>query len=266
MNQFKVATANTLLGQASKDISNLGELLNADILLLQEVISPSNDNLKQQLEEAGFQLVTAIGKFGLAIAVRKNGEFTSADSDVRSRSFERLSWLERFLVKVLAKQDNEFAERGMVAAKLVSKHGKELTVVNVHPGISFASKRIRSRQIEILSQELKDPYYEGALLVAGDMNHYPKPESIDEEMASSNHLTSVNLADKPTWIAKGSHYERFARLQILFNHKSLADYDGQLDAMLYRADHLRELHTDVIEIQSDHRAIMTVFSLDVRAK
>jgi len=257
MIRFKLATANTLLGKANQ---NLGSVLSADIVLLQEIFNPKTDRLEQRCKDKGFNIVAAFGKFGLAIALRSDGVFSSADSP-RSISFGRLSLYERLLVKLLVRQPHEFTERGMIAIKLKVRDGGQIVVVNVHPSTSFPFKRGRRTQIRKLNQELRDPYYSGTLVVGGDMNHFPKPESVDNELIRNLNLTRANIGNQPTWRIKNSHYERFARLQTIFNHKTLDDYNAQLDAILYRGKGLKELETQTVDIPSDHSAILTTFSL-----
>lgn len=258
--EFRVATVNTLLGRALKDLSKLGDLATADILLIQEVIRPAENDLQNRLRVSGFELIEADNPFGLVIAIRKDSNIKLIDGTLRLVKLGNMGWMEKTILNILIKAKHNFKERGMMTVKFRIGN-KTLTVVNVHPGISFGFKGARRRQINKLNVELKNTIYQGPLLIAGDMNHYPGPEKVDMQLVNDNYLRSLDLGRKPTWITKGSDYEFFAKLAAIFSRRALESFDGQLDAIYYRESWLQALETKLVTIDSDHRAILATFKL-----
>jgi hypothetical protein len=84
------------------------------------------------------------------------------------------------------------------------------------------------------------------------MNHFPRPHKVDLQMLEDAGLTPVEI-DGSTFDFNQTRYGWLGKL---------ARTQTQLDAILYRGDGLSEIKTELIDIPSDHRAVMTTFALD----
>jgi endonuclease/exonuclease/phosphatase (EEP) superfamily protein YafD len=99
--------------------------------------------------------------------------------------------------------------------------------------------------------ELQNPYYDGTLLIAGDMNHYPGPRSADISFRKKSDLVAVDLGGKFTWPSKDAGF---------LESKLGRFYSGQLDDVLYRGN-IAPVKVEVMDAMSDHKAIKVTFKL-----
>jgi endonuclease/exonuclease/phosphatase family metal-dependent hydrolase len=258
--RFVVATVNTQFSKVLKSPDGLAKLVHADILLLQEVSNPDYDTFRLTLERIGFRAVHVAGKYGLVIAQRKDSRFTVVEGSMRSGDFGKLNLLERVLIMMSAPGKREFTKRGIIAVKLSTPSGLLFTIATTHPAIDL-TPNYRARQIKILQDELANEYYDGPLILAGDMNHHPGPKPVDMAMRSSAKLQAADLQGQATWITKKSLLKIPTQLLNVFNRKHLSDYDGQLDDLLYRGPALSLVKADVVDIPSDHNAVIGVFDI-----
>jgi len=254
-----IATANTHWSRMLAADDGLQPLASADILLLQEVINP-DAALEECLNQAGFTLISIQSSCGLAIALRTNSGLTFMPHSVKTRQLQPMKRFERYAAQRWAKQSHQFTERGMLAAKFTTKGGSVLTLVNVHPSAPVQPLS-RATQIKLIGQELTDPYYTDNLIVAGDMNHYRGPTVTDERMRQKAHLQRVDLHGEPTWYARGSKQEKYFKADAFFTRRPIAYYNGYHDAVLYRGKGLALTSVRVVDVQSDHRAIVARFGL-----
>jgi hypothetical protein len=260
ISEFSVATANTHWGTMLHSESALDPLVSADIVMLQEVIDPERDVDKERLCAAGFEVVHVVGKFGLAILRRRESDVEVVPGSLAERRLLKMDRVEYRLMQRWAQRAHGFTEHGLIAVKFTTRAGQILTVVNVHP--SMPIKPIaRARQVFILRSLLGDSYYSGAMVLGGDMNHYPRPGLVDEIMRSSAGLARVDLGKQPTWYVQGTNQEKYIRMLASVWRRPISEFDAQLDTVLYRGDGLELVDARVVEVESDHRAIVTKFSL-----
>jgi endonuclease/exonuclease/phosphatase family metal-dependent hydrolase len=257
-----IATANTRWGSMVYTPAGLTPVASAGILLLQEVTEPERYDLAGRLRAAGFELVHCTSRFGLAIAVRTDSGLRLVPGSIQERLLQKMSPIEQWLTERIVKHPPGIRERGLITAKFTTLSGRQITVVNTHP-ITPIAVRPRARKVQIarIGTILADPYYSGMLILAGDMNHYPGPKKIDEAMRATAKLTRVNLGLEPTWYVRGSKQEKWFTIPAHLLHKPIDSYNGQHDVVLYRGKGLRSTSVKVVDIPSDHRAIVATFSL-----
>lgn len=108
-----------------------------------------------------------------------------------------------------------------------------------------------------MGQALHQPFYNTPrLIVGGDMNHYPGPQGVDFAVQQAAGLDRLPLAE-PTWLIEGSRHEWIAKIGSLVTGRSLASFDAELDAMLYRG--LELVSASAMTVESDHKAIVAEF-------
>jgi endonuclease/exonuclease/phosphatase (EEP) superfamily protein YafD len=246
-----VATVNTYLGRAVIEERGLDAVADADVLLMQELFNPTAYRLESSLRQLGFEVIAAVGHFGLGIALRSTSSFVNTGNPVRSTVLEQAGSIERAAIARFAKQQLEYSDLGVLAAQLESPEGRRLTVATTHLPV-VTSFRQRARFLAKLPLELADPYYDELLVLTGDMNHWPGPKKADLAFRRAAALTPVDLNNAITWPSrKTSNLGR--QLNRLFG--------GQLDDILYRGPGLEAAHNEVVDVASDHRAIVATFSV-----
>lgn len=254
---FTAATANIHFGDSIRLNGGLDALRTyaPDVLLLQEVTNPLNE-LVRQLGKANYGLIDFAPEFGLAIALRLNSNFSAIPNSIKAYELQKMSSIEYRLAQRFARHSHKMIAHGMQALQLKAQHGSSLTVVNTRTTVS--SNRIgRAVQITRMGNELTKPYYAGALIVGGDMNHFPGPQWIDRNMHKKTGLKQVDLGGEPTWRARNSRlYRTIARTR----RQPLETLQAQLDTLLYRGE-IEPVDTKIVDILSDHRAIVGRFAL-----
>ena len=93
------------------------------------------------------------------------------------------------------------------------------------------------------------------------MNHYPSPRKIDRKLHTSTSLTPVHLGTAPTWYVHGSKQEKLLRLAAKVSGRPLDSFNGQHDIILYKNQGFTPIKTKVVDIPSDHRAILSTFKV-----
>lgn len=250
--QITVATANTFFGKAIQAESGLKELSQADVLLLQELYSPTAYGLEASLDKQGFDLIAAGGHFGLGIALRQDSKIKYIEGTVRESVLQKLGGFGLTLTKKYARHHIEFTDRGIIAAQFVTQGGAKLTLASTHLPVVTAPRK-RALFLKQLAAELEEPYYKGdGLILAGDMNHYPKAKRVDLDFRRQANLQAVDIGNDFTWPSKNTGY-----LESKLNKL----YCGQFDDILYRGDDIQLFDHEVIDIESDHRAIIATFNL-----
>ncbi len=254
-----IATVNTHFGQLLRAHEGLVPIAGADILLLQEVINPEVHSLETYLEPAGFSAVYIEPKFGLVIAFRQAAGLRIGDV-AGSRTLQKMSILERFIIQRSLGRKIAYGEHGCVVLDVVTKAGKKLTVVNTHLTVppQPLARAMQVRRLGRVLEELGDGH---PLVVAGDMNHYPRPWSVDELMRTRLGLDRINIGSEPTWRAQSVRKTSLLRVVARLSRRPLEAFDGQHDAMLYKGGGLELDTVEVVDVESDHRAIVARFSL-----
>jgi len=249
--QFVVATVNTCFGRAVIEDRGIEAVANADVLLMQELFNPTAYGLEPSLHRQGFELLAARGHFGLGIALRSSSAFVYAGKPVRSTVLQQVSSIERTLITRFSKQQLEYSDLGVLAAQLETPEGRRLTVATTHLPV-VTSFRQRARFLTQLPLELADNYYDGLLVLGGDMNHYPGPKRADVSFRRAVALTAVDMGNEITWPSRGERYagRTFGRL-----------LGGQLDDILYRGSGIEFAHKEVVDVASDHRAVVATFTV-----
>lgn len=258
--RLTVATVNTHWGSLLHAADGLDPVADADIVLLQEVIDPDNDCREDLLEAAGFTLVYAAGRFGLAILARTATQFQMVPGSLREHLLQKMDAVEIRLMQRWAGRPHGFTEHGMISARFTTPDKKVVTVANVHPSMPVKPVA-RSIQVSLMAGLLTGSDYAGPLVVAGDMNHYRRPGLVDEAMRKSASLVRVDLGEEVTWQARGTGQEILLGALARLQKRPTTDFDGQLDAVLYRGDGLELSSAAVVDVKSDHRAVITTFSL-----
>jgi endonuclease/exonuclease/phosphatase (EEP) superfamily protein YafD len=248
---FVVATVNTYLGRTVIEDRGLAAVAHADVLLMQELFNPTAYGLEPTLHRQGFELIAAAGHFGLGIALRSDSAFVSAGEPVRSTVLQPASTIERTLIARFSKQQLEYSDLGVLASHFETPEGRRLTIATTHLPV-VTSFRQRSRFLSQLPRELSDPYYDGALVITGDMNHWPGPMKADLAFRRAVGLAAVDLGDEVTWPSRRTSYagRKLGRL-----------FGGQLDDILYRGSGMQFEHAEVVDVPSDHRAVVATFTI-----
>jgi len=224
-----VATANAQRGHMIRSADGLSPFRNTDVLLLSEV-KPRRDNLKENLEKGGFQLAYA-DNLDLAIAVKEGYKVISA----KEYPLTRNGPFKRFLAT--NRMGRLFGLRNMIVAEIETPTGEKIKTATLHP-VTKPFNRARREQVKAMGRILENFDDDELLVIGADFNHRPGPEKADIQVREQNKLSSVDLQGKETFIY---------RLR------------GQLDDMLYRGKGIQSVNTEVVDIQSDHRAIITTF-------
>jgi endonuclease/exonuclease/phosphatase family metal-dependent hydrolase len=250
-----VATVNTYFGRAVIEDRGLETVANADVLLMQELFNPTEYELEQSLHRQGFELITAGGHFGLGIALRSSSAFAYTGEPVRSTVLQQAGSIERTLVARFAKPQLEYSDLGVLAASLDTPDGRRMTVATTHLPV-VTSFRQRGRFLTQLPLELADPYYDGLLVLTGDMNHWPHARKADLAFRRAAALTAVDLGNEITWPSRTTSYVggKLSRLA-----------GGQLDDILYRGGGLEFTHKEVVDVASDHRAVVATFTISTNS-
>lgn len=252
-----IATANTYLGKMLREADGLRDVVVADVLLLQEAVGFDKRKLTKILQPQGYTEIFFNKAYGLVIAVKQKPGLQVVEESLREQKIGNLSVLEMMLAKNWKMKKDEFGQRGCIAVKLQLKDHTELVVVNVHPSVDTPTY-FRSKQIRRLSKELEHEYYTatGRIIIGGDMNHRPEPKRVDHDLAARHSLVRIDLGGEHTWKVLGSQFEKPARLLAFLNRRSLDSYNFEMDTFLYSRANIEPINTEVLDIPSDHRAIV----------
>lgn len=251
-----VATANTHDGRMLESPGGFAALQHVDVLLMQEVLDLPND-ARRSLEIAGFEVVHEDMSTGLAIALSANSAFDPVADTQESVELSAPLW------DGAARYDSRLLQRlrARAAIGLTVRNRythSEVMVATAHPVVPVRPLA-RASQVRKLGDWLAALPACNAVLGA-DMNHYPTPGNCDRELEITTGMQRVDIGNVATWHMEGSNSERIGRILGLLSGLSLASFDGQLDAMLYRGDlGVRAVHVE--DIASDHRAIVTQFDV-----
>lgn len=247
-NKIVVATLNTYFGRSvlEKGLKFLGSV---DILLLQELYSPNEDNVQNKLKQQGFELISVGGHFGLAIALRIGSTVKFVKGSMHEAIFQNVNKYNVKSTSRYAGKKLELSDRGLLSAKFKLTNGTEFVAASTHAPVVTATRQ-RADFLSKLTMELKDPIYNGILILAGDMNHYPGPKSIDYKFRSDSRLTTVDLGVKYTWPSGDAGF---------LESKIGKFYGGQFDDILYRGKGVKALQVDIADAMSDHRAVIAEF-------
>ena len=159
--------------------------------------------------------------------------------------------IERTLLARFSKQQLEYSDLGVLAARLETSEGLRLTVATTHLPV-VTSFRQRARFLAALPGELADPFYDESLILGGDMNHWPGPKRADLAFRRTAALTAVDLTGEVTWPSRRTSEAGRIRGRLL---------GGQLDDIVYRGSDLSVTHRHIVDIASDHRAVVVTFAI-----
>ncbi len=238
---FNVTTLNTHFGQAIATPWATSVLEGSDIVLLQEVLDIEPLKVQRNLGAIGLRVAVHNEHAGLVIAV--SDRFKS----VKDESFvlQKRSKLADVAKKVGVEQ--RFRERGMLLTRLLdTKCHNELFAATAHPVVAVRLLA-RANQVNAITELMSHRYATGSFILGADMNHYPAANKVDVRMAASGRLKPVSNTD-PTCLLSQTRHSWL---------RHLGFSDARLDTMLFRS--LVELSSEVIDAQSDHKAIRAVF-------
>ena len=261
--QLTVATANTYFGQLINTPDGLASFSSVDILLLQEVFNLQDNDLSPVLQKAGFTLLHAAPQFGLAIAYRQSPLHTPLSESIREFSLAKLTNIERHVIEKATRTPLTPNERGLITCKVRYGNGQHFIIATTHPTTPISIKsRARYRQVKKLWHILATNFSDMPLIIGGDMNHYPGPRKIDKAFHAAMQLTPVEIGQEPTWRVQGSKQEKLLSLAARLLQKEINDFDGQHDTILYTTRAISSRHSKVVDIASDHRAIIADLQLN----
>jgi endonuclease/exonuclease/phosphatase (EEP) superfamily protein YafD len=250
--QLVVATVNTYFGRAVIEERGLEAVAKADVLLLQELFNPAAYGLESSLHRYGFEVLAAGGHFGLGIALRSDSAFAPAATPARSTVLQQAGTIERSLLARFSRQPLEYGDLGVLAVQLDTPERRRLVLATTHLPV-VTSFRQRGRFLALLPAELNEAYYDGLLVLTGDMNHYPGPKRADLAFRRAARLTAVDLSHEITWPS---------RRKSAVGRTLARRFGGQLDDILHRGSGIVLEGKEVIDVASDHRAVVATFTID----
>jgi endonuclease/exonuclease/phosphatase family metal-dependent hydrolase len=249
MGQLTLATANTRSGDLLRAPGGLRPLAEAGagVVALQEVHHLTPAEVSAALADVGWRPAAVHLPAGLVLAY--DPERAQPVGGALTATLQPAGALLRW--------SDHWHERGALARHF-DIGGQRLTVATAHL-IVFARAVSRGQQVRRLHRALDDPRIAtGPLVLAGDMNHYPRPARPDRALAKGLDLRHVDL-DGPTWRIRGSKHEWMARAGARVLRRDLEQFDAQLDAVLYRGLVPHPAH--VLEVESDHGAVVCTFDV-----
>lgn len=254
-----IATANTYYGTMLRGEKGLQPFADrkTDVLLMQEVLGVDSATVEERLDDYDFRLLHRDAATGLAIAVNKTSIAEARPHTYQTFPIQHVGRIGHMALKYNLPAAERFRPRGALGA-VVCKGAGEVTVGTAHP-IVFVRARSRNRQIANLTAAFSAALRPDQAFVFGaDMNHYPNPRQADHQFGTSLDMEQVPIGE-PTWHIRGSKHEWLARIGSLATRRPLDSFDGQLDSLWYRG--MEHIGTEVVEIQSDHKAIVSTFRI-----
>lgn len=243
---FTVATANTQMGRAIRESGGLKPLAGVDALLLQEVKMERDELAEKLSSDIGMTLGHYDKEYALAIAIDPRHSLKHQyEETLQPRG--RAGRLIQSAEGLMDTTSFRLRARGLLAVTLETTSSNRATVAAVHPTVQpkLLSRNKQVRAIPSAVSGIDTP-----LVVAGDMNHWPGPHKVDRQMYEDSGLTPVEI--------KGSTFD-FNQTRYAWLGRILLS--TQLDAMLYRGQGLEPIATELVDIPSDHRAVITTFEL-----
>ncbi len=258
MEQLTVATANTHESRMLRDSSGLVPFTerHVDVLLLQEVLGMARSEVETRLASDGFRLQHYAGEMGLAIALSTDASERFTTHSNTTEHIHQPTVIESVLKK-LQPNSHRLRQRGIIATTIQSETTQPIQIANTHP-IVFVRAVSRRRQIQAIANTLDgNQRAQNRLILGGDMNHYPGPQNIDTWMQN---ILGLNRAvhDRKSWPIRGSKHEWMARIGMVAT-RNMGSFDADLDAILFKG--VAEQKTAIVDIASDHRAVITTFGV-----
>ncbi len=262
MSGIRIATINTQTGRLLKDPDGLHIFARrlVDVLLLQEVFGTKKSAIDRRLRMDGYRLVAFNQSTGLAIAILIDSELSILQNSVKLAILQESGRVAKLMVRKNLISGHHVRERGALMLEVRTTKGQKIVVATTHPAV-FIRHRSRTEHLRLLHQYLTTTYHVSQpLLLGADMNHYPGPGRFDIAFRERGGFKEVPIGDT-TWSVTGTKYEQLARIAARLSRQQLSAFNGRLDTILYRGAAVRHLETQIIPIASDHRAIISYFSL-----
>lgn len=258
----RVATVNTqtgrLLGQP--DALSVFAKDQVDILLLQEVFGAEEPEVARKLHLQGYRLIAFDRSTGLAIALHIHSRLVVSDRAGKIIILQKRGGAAELMTRHSIIPEHHTRARGILTVVLQTPSGQEITAVTTHPTV-FIRHRARTKHLRLLQDYLSESYTTvHPLFLGADMNHYPRAGRYDIAFRKFAQFREVPI-DDVTWPIKGTKYEWLARAASRISRRPIDTFNGQLDTILYRGDGIQHMKTKVIHVESDHRAIISHFSL-----
>jgi hypothetical protein len=238
LKSFSVATVNTHMCEALRSKESVEKLVGNDILLMQEVVGMSENQVAAALGAIGMQDLVFHEGSGLAIAV--SSRFSIVESDYNE--IQPASWAKN--IRLLGDIRTRFRARGMIVATLVDVQTNTMIFAGTSHPIVCTRPLSRTRQVKVISAKLQDSFGDGPLVFGQDGNHYPGPNAVDRQLAEDNGLSYVSY-EGPTCLLENT------KCSFLW-YFGLPD--GRLDSMLIRG--LHEQSSSVFDVDSDHLGLL----------
>lgn len=250
-----MATANTHMGELLTNSDGLSPFTRCevDVLLMQELVDDTAC-ISRYLAASNYILTAHDRSSGLAIAVHEGSTYALRQGSVRQIPLQAPSALRERSSRAWTR----LRPRNLLMASVQSSpEAVPIAVSTAHP-IVFARWRARAAQVrriaECISGELDA---EGPLIFGADMNHYPGPREVDRAMYRAVELQLAQHNSR-TWEILGSRHEWLGRLAAGVTGRSVESFGAELDILGSRSMTMDS--TEVINIASDHKAIMARFS------
>ena len=247
-----IASLNTQMGRAIREPYGLKPLDGVDILLMQEVMMGGSELVDRVHDQIGLRIGQYDEELGLAIALLP-GQFITKHYKTVMQQRGLIGNSIDSNKEDMQKSRFRLRGRGLIGVSLVTSENNALSVATTHPTVQLRQIS-RNRQVRKIAGAVAK--VDHPLVLAGDMNHWPGPHSVDLRTYEETRLTPVNMPDKATFDVSRTRYAWLGKLAANFG----VDMNGQLDAMLYRG--LTVGATTLVDVSSDHSAIMTTFVLE----
>lgn len=247
-------TTNTHEGRFIES-GGLADFCDVDVLMLQE-IDANRDRLEERLHrQTGLRLAAYSHNKRLAIAIRQDIEVADiGEHDIPTAQFN-LPLTEQ--ISSDSRLSRRLRGRGLLAVTTtVGEHSP--VFVTTHPIVPVLTKKREAHLRAIPS--IIDKIGADVLVLGGDMNHWPRPTSVDEAMSRDADLNRVYIGDIPTWEAsKSTPLHRILGRSLESVGLSI---DGQLDSIYWSGrESMRLLGSEVLNVASDHNAVRADFEL-----
>lgn len=223
-------------------------LADCEVVGFQEV-HPERDKLEERLStETDLALASIAPEFGLAIAVHKELKISEEHTAV----LQERGPIGRRLMNMETRHKTAFRTRarGLHGVTIETVGGQKVHFANGHPIIPF-KYRARNAQLRKVPGALA--HIKGRLIYVQHGNHCPGPRKGDIAMRRALDLKAVDIGKEPTYVLERSKHAWLGVFP--------AFWTLQFDDILYRGNGLHEIYTEVVDIESDHRAIKSTFSI-----
>lgn len=230
-----------------------------DVLLLQEIddprcaYEPQIGLLKDRLKKSGYELVHSFGELAIAVAEGSGWKVRA----MYTEPIQRIGRLARALAKVAP---NTFSERKFTRDAIgvtLESDGRFVTVIDTHLTTAVhAIERYRQaialgRVVNKIREEAFEMFGEQAVVMQGDLNHFPEEGVAEWQMRRIADVERVNFGRRSTYV-RGDLKRHF--------YLYLWPWIIRLDSEYY-SGHIQPKATEIVRVNSDHKSLITKWGL-----